>query len=448
MPRARLLASWSNDVAEPFAVNKPKNASAIPQKKSQPRARPLAELLGKTLNDAFARQGFASTELVTRWAEIVGTEIAAHSQPEKIQWPRGDGRPRAEPGTLVLRVEGPTAIEIQHLSGVILERVNRFFGWQAVGSCGCGRRRCAGTTASSCGRPTPKRPRASRRACRRSPTTTCAMRWRGSAPPSNGRELGPSPERRHCHICGFRVATSGSRANGRALAVREAGTGSKWSRALKITRREFTIGAGATALATAMAGMSALMHPALAQSPSPAELMQPGPLGDMVLGDEKAPVTIIEYASMTCPHCAHFHETTYPELKKRYIDTGKVRFIFREFPLDPLAMAGLHAGALRRQGQIFPDDRDAVPAAEGLGGAEAAASRCWRSPSRPASPSRPSTNAWRISKLLDGHRDRAPAALQKFNVNSTPTFFINGKSPRGAFDRTRLEKQIEPYLKG
>ena len=59
----------------------------------------------------------------------------------------------------------------------------------------------------------------------------------------------------------------------------------------------------------------------------------------MALGNAKAPVTIIEYASMTCPHCAHFDETTFPELKKRYIDTGKVRFIFREFPLDKLAAA-------------------------------------------------------------------------------------------------------------
>ena len=97
-------------------------------------ARPLSELLHKTLGDAFAKQGCASTELVTRWTDIVGTEIATHSQPERVQWPRPiAGRP-AEPGTLVLRVEGPTAIEIQHLSGIILERVNRFFGWQAVGS--------------------------------------------------------------------------------------------------------------------------------------------------------------------------------------------------------------------------------------------------------------------------------------------------------------------------
>ena len=100
--------------------------------KSYPR--PLSDLLHRTLGEAFAKQGFASTELVTRWAEIVGAEIAANSEPEKIQWPRPfDGRPAA-PGTLCLRVEGPTAVEVQHLSTVILERVNRFFGWQAVGS--------------------------------------------------------------------------------------------------------------------------------------------------------------------------------------------------------------------------------------------------------------------------------------------------------------------------
>jgi hypothetical protein len=96
------------------------------------RPRPLADVLRKTLNDAFAKQGFASTELIMRWPEIVGAEIAAHSEPEKIRWPRQVGNDAPEPATLMLRVEGPAAIEIQHLSNVILERVNRFFGWQAV----------------------------------------------------------------------------------------------------------------------------------------------------------------------------------------------------------------------------------------------------------------------------------------------------------------------------
>jgi len=96
-------------------------------------AKPLATLLGATLNDAFKRQGFASRELVVRWAEIVGPEVAAHAEPLKIQWPRPVADEPAEPATLVLRVEGPVALEIQHASDAILARVNRFFGWQAVG---------------------------------------------------------------------------------------------------------------------------------------------------------------------------------------------------------------------------------------------------------------------------------------------------------------------------
>lgn len=96
-------------------------------------AKPLSALLGRTLSEAFAKQGFAARELVTRWAEIAGPQIAAHAEPLKMQWPRPvEGQPQ-EPATLVLRVEGPMALEIQHASDQILARVNRFFGWNAVG---------------------------------------------------------------------------------------------------------------------------------------------------------------------------------------------------------------------------------------------------------------------------------------------------------------------------
>ena len=96
-------------------------------------AKPLSLLLSDVFSDAYARQGFAARELVTRWAEIAGGEIAAHCEPLKLQWPRPvEGQPQ-DPATLVLRVEGPMALEIQHASDVILERVNRFFGWHAVG---------------------------------------------------------------------------------------------------------------------------------------------------------------------------------------------------------------------------------------------------------------------------------------------------------------------------
>jgi hypothetical protein len=111
----------STGLTELSAVNKPRPA------------RSLADLSAGVLADAFKKQGFASTELVTRWADIVGPEIAAHCEPIRLQWRRTpDGEP-SEPATLVLRVEGPAAVEIQHMSNVLLERINRFFGWQAVG---------------------------------------------------------------------------------------------------------------------------------------------------------------------------------------------------------------------------------------------------------------------------------------------------------------------------
>src|SRR6202035_6178032 len=96
-------------------------------------AKPLSVLLSDLFSDAYAKQGFAARELVTRWAEIAGPEISAHCEPLKIQWPRPvEGQPQ-EPATLVLRVAGPMALEIQHASEIILQGVNRFFGWTAVG---------------------------------------------------------------------------------------------------------------------------------------------------------------------------------------------------------------------------------------------------------------------------------------------------------------------------
>ncbi len=106
---------------------------------------------------------------------------------------------------------------------------------------------------------------------------------------------------------------------------------------MHITRREFVVGASAFALAGS--AMLASLTEALAQDPNVDELMKPGTLPDLVQGKEDAPITIIEYASMTCPHCAAFHKSTYPALKSKYIDTGKVRFIFREYPLDEVAVA-------------------------------------------------------------------------------------------------------------
>src|SRR6201985_2000283 len=94
-------------------------------------SKPLSALLSRVFNDVFAKQGFASRELVTRLAEIGGANMPPYAEPLKIRWPRPvEGQPQ-EPATLILRVEGPMALEIQHASDVILQRVNRFFRWRA-----------------------------------------------------------------------------------------------------------------------------------------------------------------------------------------------------------------------------------------------------------------------------------------------------------------------------
>jgi hypothetical protein len=104
----------------------------IMNKPSRSFAKPLRDLVGKAVGETFRKQGFASAELVTRWTEIVGADIAARSEPIKIHWVRAAGGEEREPGTLVLRVEGPAAIEIQHSTNVICERVNQFLGWRAI----------------------------------------------------------------------------------------------------------------------------------------------------------------------------------------------------------------------------------------------------------------------------------------------------------------------------
>jgi hypothetical protein len=99
-------------------------------KRSHPK--PLADLVTVCVAGIFARQGFTSCELVTHWDDIVGAEIAALAEPIRMQWIRSRDPDESPPATLVLRVEGPAALEIQHMSGVIVERVNSYLGWQAV----------------------------------------------------------------------------------------------------------------------------------------------------------------------------------------------------------------------------------------------------------------------------------------------------------------------------
>ena len=220
---------------------------------------------------------------------------------------------------------------------------------------------------------------------------------------------------------------------------------------MKITRREFAL--AALALGGAVAAWSRFpqlgldfVRPALADDPSVADLMQPNPLGEMSLGDANAPITVIEYASMTCPHCAHFSETTFPELKKRYIDTGKVRFIFREFPLDRLALAGFVLARCAGPDKYFPVIETLF-----------AQQRDWvvQKPLQPllAIFKQVGMNEETFNSCLDNQQlaegiDKVRSqAADKFGVNSTPTFFVNGKRVNGALTIEEMEKEFAPYLK-
>jgi len=229
---------------------------------------------------------------------------------------------------------------------------------------------------------------------------------------------------------------------------------------LKITRREFAfgtfaLGTAALALGGAAAALSRFpqlgldfVQPARADDPSPsvADLMQPNPLGEMSMGNENAPIIVIEYASMTCPHCAHFSEATFPELKKRYIDTGKVRFMFREFPLDRLALAGFVLARCASADKYFPlietlfaAQRDWV-VEKPLGPMYAIAKQ--------AGLTQQAFEACLDNRqLIEGIEKVRSQASEKFGVNSTPTFFVNGKRMPGALSIEEFEKEFAPYLK-
>lgn len=202
-------------------------------------------------------------------------------------------------------------------------------------------------------------------------------------------------------------------------------------------RRRFLVAAACALCAAA---------PALAdKSPSGKvsveELMAPNALPDVVEGAASAPVTIVEYASMTCSHCAAFHHDVYPELKKKYIDTGKVKFILREFPLDPLATA---AFMLARE---LGDKRDA------------AVDLLFSQQKNWAFSDKPLDGLANVLKQTGLGQEKFEAVLkdqalyenvnkvrnrgaEKFGVNSTPTFFVNGDKYGGEISLEDWDKII------
>ena len=99
------------------------------------RAKPLGELIEACIGPAYAAQGFASTDILTAWPEIVGARLSRHCQPVKLEWPRRRSKDegKAESGTLVVRVDGVFALELQHLAPVVIQRINAHYGWACVG---------------------------------------------------------------------------------------------------------------------------------------------------------------------------------------------------------------------------------------------------------------------------------------------------------------------------
>ena len=212
---------------------------------------------------------------------------------------------------------------------------------------------------------------------------------------------------------------------------------------MTFSRRHFVQATAGLALG---AGTLSLPNLALAQSVDNDELLKPGPLGDKILGSPDATVTVVEYASMTCGHCANFHSRTYPALKSDFIDTGKIRFIFREFPLDAVASAAFMLARCSPEDKYF-DVIDIMFEQQ----------RSW------AFTDNPYNSLLNFSKqvgftqesfekcltnqgLLDAVNAVRDRGSNEFGVSSTPTFFVNGEKHSGALSIEEFSKVIEENL--
>ena len=222
---------------------------------------------------------------------------------------------------------------------------------------------------------------------------------------------------------------------------------------MNISRRNLLIGASAVAIVAAGgayfawnrgSGQVAGSRPAGAQLSS-AELLQPGSLPDMVQGSQTAPVTIVEYASLTCPHCRHFEVTTYPELKKRYIDTGKVRFIFREFVLNEVDMLAVALARCVSKDAYFPFVETLFEKQEqwAIQNPVAPLLAISKQAGLTEESFRQCASNQQVIQGINAQREQAS---RKFGVDSTPTFFINGEKRTGALSIEEIEKLIQPYL--
>jgi len=200
-------------------------------------------------------------------------------------------------------------------------------------------------------------------------------------------------------------------------------------------------------LVALFAAAPALTGGALAQNPPAALVSKPVSLPEMAVGTANAPVTIVEYASMSCPHCAAFEQNVFPMLKSKYMDTGKVRFVFREFPLDVKAAASMLARCIARddavkffatidllfkqQDQLMEQTKVVLKLiGKQAGMDELAVEACEKD-----------------QVLLDKIKADQAFAFETLKVDATPTFFVNGERLRGAMSFEELEERIKPLLK-
>jgi protein-disulfide isomerase len=216
---------------------------------------------------------------------------------------------------------------------------------------------------------------------------------------------------------------------------------------LFVTRRVFTTALSLTGLA-ALAGFSPLRLITDAMAQSASEVTKPISLPDMALGPANASVTITEYASMTCPHCAAFNANVFPKIKSEYIDTGKVRYVFREFPLDiKAAAASVLARCIAKDdaGKFFTvidmlfkkQDEWVVKTKQTL-----------KRIGREAGMSEQSVETCiKDQALFDKLSADEKFADEVLKVNATPTFFINGERVKGAKSFEEFDKRIKQLLK-
>jgi protein-disulfide isomerase len=176
-----------------------------------------------------------------------------------------------------------------------------------------------------------------------------------------------------------------------------------------------------------------------------AKLLQPGALPDKFLGKADAKVTIVEYASMTCPHCAHFAVTTLPQLKAKYIDTGKVRLILREFPFDPRAEAGFMLARCSGD-NYFPMVEVLFKQQEQWAAVEDAKDALLQIARLAGFTQEKFEACLTDQKLLDDVRAVRDRGAKEFGVDSTPTFFINGGRYPGAMSIEEFSAILDPLV--